>query len=249
MEAQKTSALSAHHEAPTASKVNKHAEKSSPQQVAFYDVDGTLIKTNVVHVYAYYAANHPSLFRRASGLASLIASIPAYLVTDYYSRKLFNEWFYKNYDGFSEDRLIVLGEEIFDKIIKPNLFPGAPDLIKRSKAQGIRQVLVTGALDVVTKPLAEYLGVDEYGANKLEIVDGYATGRLVGALLAGPNKSQWIRDYATTHNLNLDHCWAYADSFSDLPMLSMVGRPCAVNPDFKLRAAARDFDWPVLNLN
>ena len=40
----------------------------------------------------------------------------------------------------------------------------------------------------------------------------------------------------------------YADSFSDLPMLSMVGRPCAVNPDSKLRAAARDFDWPVLDL-
>jgi phosphoserine phosphatase len=70
----------------------------------------------------------------------------------------------------------------------------------------------------------------------------------VGALLAGPNKSQWIRDYAAQHALNLENCWAYADSFSDLPMLSMVGRPCAVNPDFKLRAAARDFDWPVLDL-
>ena len=90
------------------------------RQVAFYDVDGTLIKTNVVHVYAYYAANHPELVRRVSGLTKLIASIPAYLVTDYYSRKVFNEWFYKNYEGFSEDRLIVLGEEIFDaQIIGP----------------------------------------------------------------------------------------------------------------------------------
>jgi HAD superfamily hydrolase (TIGR01490 family) len=218
-------------------------------QVAFYDVDGTLIKTNVVHVYAYYAANHPELNRRLSSLTKLLASIPAYLVTDYYSRKVFNEWFYKNYKGFSEDRLIVVGEEIFDKIIKPNMFPGAVDLIKRSQDKGIKQVLVTGALDVVTKPLAEYLGVDDYGANRLEIVDGFATGRLVGKLLAGPNKSMWIRDYATRFGLNLDDCWAYADSFSDLPMLSMVGRPCAVNPDFKLRAAARDFNWPVLDLS
>lgn len=219
------------------------------EQVAFYDVDGTLIKTNVVHAYAYYIANHPSMKRRLVGLSKLLASIPAYLVTDYYSRKLFNEWFYKNYEGFSEDRLIVLGEEIFEKVIRPNLFPGARDLIQRSKSQGIRQVIVTGALDVITQPLAEYLGVDEFGANQLEIVDGYATGRMAGPLLAGPNKSQWIRAYATKHNLDLDHCWAYADSFSDLPMLSMVGRPCAVNPDYKLRAAARDFDWPVLDLS
>ncbi|MEL6178738.1 MAG: haloacid dehalogenase-like hydrolase, partial [Myxococcota bacterium] len=113
---------------------------------------------------------------------------------------------------------------------------------------GIRQVLVTGALDVVTAPLARFLGADDFGANRLEIVDGYATGRLVGDLLAGPNKSTWIRSYARQHNLDLDRCWAYADSFSDLPMLSMVGRPCAVNPDFKLRAAARDFAWPILDL-
>jgi HAD superfamily hydrolase (TIGR01490 family) len=230
-------------------RLDNGSEMSSEfSQVAFYDVDGTLIKTNVVHAYAYYIANHPSLKRRVVGLGKLLASIPAYLATDYYSRKLFNEWFYRNYAGFSEDRLIVLGEEIFEKVIRPNMFPGARDLIRRSKDQGIRQVLVTGALDVITRPLAEYLDVDDFGANQLEIVDGYATGRMIGALLAGPNKSQWLRDYATRYNLNLDDCWAYADSFSDLPMLSMVGRPCAVNPDYKLRAAARDFDWPVLDL-
>ncbi len=222
--------------------------ETSVQQVAFYDVDGTLVKTNVVHAYAYYVVNHPSLRRRMGGFAKLLASIPAYIATDYYSRKVFNEWFYRNYEGFSEDRLVVVGEEIVEKVIKPNVFPGAIDLIKRSKDQGIRQVLITGALDYVTAPLAEYLGVDEFAANRLEIVNGEATGRMVGQLLAGPNKSQWIRDYAGRHQLNLDDCWAYADSFSDLPMLSMVGRPCAVNPDFKLRAAARDFNWPVLDL-
>lgn len=220
----------------------------SYSQVAFYDVDGTLVKTNVVHAYAYYIAHHPSLKRRALGLGKLLASLPAYGVMDAYSRKYFNEYFYTNYEGFSDDRLVILGQEIFDKILKPNLYPGARDLVQRSKALGIRQVLVTGALDVITAPLAEYLGADEFGANRLEMIDGYATGRTVPPLLAGPSKSQWMRAYATRHRINLDHCWAYADSFSDLPMLSMVGRPCAVNPDSKLRAAARDFDWPVLDL-
>lgn len=220
----------------------------SDQEVAFYDVDGTLVTTNVVHTFAYYILNHHSLSRRVLGFAKMLASIPAFVATDYYSRKVFNEWFYKNYEGFTEDRLIVVGEEIFDKVIKPAMYPGTVDLIRRSKEQGIKQVLVTGALDVVTEPLADYLGVDDFGANHLEIVDGVATGRLVAPLLAGPNKSTWIRAYALKHNLDLAKCWAYADSISDLPMLSMVGRPCAVNADFKLRAAARDFDWPVLDL-
>ncbi len=236
--------------APQGSETPKssQASQNNGMQVAFYDVDGTLIKTNVVHAYAYYIAFHSSFKRRVSGLSKLIASIPAYMATDYYSRKLFNEWFYKNYRDFSEDRLVVIGEEIFEKVLRPNLYPGARDLVRRSKDLGIRQVLVTGALDVITRPLAEYLEVDDFGANQLEIVDGFATGRLVGPLLAGPNKSQWIRSYATRYGLDLDNCWGYADSFSDLPMLSMVGRPCAVNPDRKLRAAAQDFEWPVLDL-
>lgn len=248
METVKAPAPETPEHAERASAPERNTRATTPQPVAFYDVDGTLIKTNVVHAYAYYIANHPSLKRRLTGVVKLLASIPAYMATDYYSRKLFNEWFYTNYAGFSEDRLIIIGEEIFEKVIKPNLFPGAVDLVKRSKAQGIRQVLVTGALDVVTAPLAEYLGADDFGANQLEIVDRVATGRMVGPLLAGPNKSVWIRNYAQQHGLDLDQCWAYADSFSDLPMLSMVGRPCAVNPDFKLRAAARDFDWPILDL-
>jgi HAD superfamily hydrolase (TIGR01490 family) len=222
--------------------------RPAAQQCAFYDVDGTLVSVNIVHTYAYYVANHPSLRRRVVGFAKMLASIPAYMATDFYSRKLFNEWFYQNYEGFTEDRLWVIGEEIFAKVIKPALYPGAVDLIKRSKAQGIRQVLVTGSLDFVTKPLADFLGADDYGANKLEIVDGKATGRLQGTLLAGVNKSAWVRQYAREHGFDLQDCWAYADSASDLPLLSIVGRPCAVNPDLQLRAAARDYQWPVLDL-
>ena len=235
------------HPLPTTAATPAHAPDPAGS-AAFYDVDGTLVSVNIVHTYAYYVANHPSLRRRAFGFATMLASIPAYLAADFYSRKFFNEWFYKNYAGFTEDRLWVIGEEIFENVIKPSLFPGAVDLIRRSRAAGVRQVLVTGSLDFVTRPLARYLGADDYGANRLEIVNGVATGRLVGTLLAGAHKSAWVRQYAKEHGLDLQQCWAYADSASDLPMLSIVGRPCAVNPDLQLRAAARDYQWPVLDL-
>lgn len=216
---------------------------------AFYDVDGTLIKTNVVHAYAYYAVNAQKITDRVKRSAGLLASLPLYWLADKYDRKLFNDAFYMNYKGFSEDRLVVIGEEAFEKVIKPNIFEGARDLIARSKDRGLDQVLVTGAIDHVTKPLAEYLGVDDWVANKLEMKDSVATGRLIQPMIAGANKARWVRKYAEDRGYPLDDCWAYADSGSDLPMLSVVGRPCAINPDFRLRTTAKAYQWPVLELN
>jgi phosphoserine phosphatase len=57
-----------------------------------------------------------------------------------------------------------------------------------------------------------------------------------------------MRDYAAQHGLDLAHCWAYSDSYSDYAMLAVVGHPTAVNPDFRLRALARSYDWPIVDL-
>lgn len=222
---------------------------TDPRTAAFYDVDGTLIKTNVVHAYAYYALNSPSILRRVSSVTSLVAGLPMYWLADKFDRRTFNEAFYKNYEGFSEDRLVVLGEEVFEKVIRPNIFDGARSLLDRSRDQGHDQILVTGALEVITRPLAEYLGVDDYVTNRLEFKDNEATGRLRKPMMAGANKAQWIRRYAEEHGYDLDGCFAYADSSSDVPMLSVVGNPCAVNPDFSLKTTARSYEWPVLTFD
>jgi HAD superfamily hydrolase (TIGR01490 family) len=135
---------------------------------------------------------------------------------------------------------------MFDVMVRPRLFPTMLDLIKRSKDEGYRQVIVTGALDTMVRPLAAFLGIDDWVANRLEIADGKATGRLVPPVLAGPAKALWVRQYMKDHGLDPDLCRAYADSSSDIPMLSAVGRPCAVNPDTQLKTAAHAHDWPVL---
>jgi HAD superfamily hydrolase (TIGR01490 family) len=214
---------------------------------AFYDVDGTLIKTNVVHAYAYYAINSPSILERLSSVATLAAGLPLYWLADKFDRRTFNEAFYSNYEGFSEDRLVVLGEEVFEKVIRPNIYDGARSLIDRSRERGMDQILVTGALDFITRPLADFLGVDEYRCNRLEFKGNEATGNLRKPMMAGANKAQWIRQYAEEHDYDLDRCFAYADSASDVPMLSVVGNPCAVNPDFSLSTTANSYEWPVLN--
>jgi len=216
---------------------------------AFYDVDGTLIRINIVHAFAFYAARQASLVDSAKRTVKTAASLPLFWAADKLSRKWFNEIFYRSYQGASEDRLLVLSEELFEDVIKPNIYPRAPELIAESRRAGVRQVLVSGALDFTMRPLARYLGVDDLIANQLEFVDHYATGKLRKPFVAGATKADIMREYARTHGVDLAESWAYSDSFSDFPMLAVVGRPTAVNPDFRLRSIARSYDWPVLDLD
>lgn len=215
---------------------------------AFYDLDGTLVRTNLVHAFLYAAKNQQGVFKSILKTAATLASVPLFLGADMYSRRLFNDVFFVRYKGESEDRLRYLSDELFENAIRPAIFPGAYELIQKSKQLGLRQVLVTGAIDFTVRPLAKHLGIDDYVTNRLEFVDGLATGRLLPPVMAAATKASWMRIYAEKENLNLSDCYAYSDSMSDLPMLSVVGHPTAVNPDFRLRGTARQHDWPILDL-
>ena len=149
---------------------------------------------------------------------------------DKLSRKWFNEIFYRSYEGASEDRLVVLAEELFEDVIKPNIYPRAKELIDECRRAGVRQVLVSGALDFTMRPLARYLGVDDLIANQLEFVDHYATGKLEKPFVAGATKADIMRDYAKQHGIDLAESWAYTDSFSRLPDARRRRPPDRVQP-------------------
>jgi HAD superfamily hydrolase (TIGR01490 family) len=215
---------------------------------AFYDLEGTLVSTNLVHTLGFYSKNQPSLLSSLRKSASTLLSLPLFAVTDQYSRKVFNDLFFKRYKGESEDRLRFFAGELFEDVLKPAVFPGTFELIEKSRSLGLRQVVVTGALDFTVKPLMAYLGIEDHVANRLEFVNGVATGRLLPPVLAAATKASWIRTFAEREGLSLSDSYAYSDSMSDLPMLSVVGHPAAVNPDMRLRQTALHHDWPILNL-
>ncbi len=215
---------------------------------AFYDLDGTLVSTNLVNVFAFYARNNQGILRSIGKTAATVAGLPVFLATDLYSRNVFNVLFYKWYRGEAEDRLRYLAEELFEDVVKPSIYPGTLELLDKSRSMGLRQVVVTGALDITIQPLLCYLGITEYAANRLEFNDGSATGRLVPPVMASATKASWIRSYAERERIPLSDCYSYADSMSDLPMLAMVGHPTATNPDLRLKSTALRHDWPILNL-
>jgi HAD superfamily hydrolase (TIGR01490 family) len=215
-------------------------------KAAFFDVDGTLVRTNIVHSFAFYAMNQGSILGTAWQTARTVLSVPLFLATDRINRKTFNEFFYSYYKGQSEDRLLTLAEELFDDVLRPAIYDGTARLLEGVRRSGCRIVLVTGALDFTVRRLAEHLGADDLIANRMRFVNGVATGRVIPPIIEGAHKAQAIRDYCVKHRLALEKSFAYSDSFSDYPMLAVVGHPAAVNPDPRLAGVARAYEWPIL---
>ena len=141
--------------------------------------------------------------------------------------------------GHTVKELEELGEEIFDEAMAHRIWPGTRALAQLHLDQGQRVWLVTAAPIEIASIIARRLGLTGALGTVSEHIDGVYTGKLVGDLLHGPAKGEAVKALAAREGLDLARCSAYSDSYNDLPMLSLVGDPCAINPDAKLRAKAK----------
>lgn len=147
--------------------------------------------------------------------------------------------------GRRVDELVDLGERIFDEEMSDKLIPGTLALAQGHLDAGQRVWLVTATPVELATIIATHLGLTGALGTVAEVTDGVYTGRLVGAPLHGLAKAEAVRAIAEREGLDLARCSAYSDSANDIPMLSLVGHPVAVNPDSLLRAHARANDWPI----
>jgi HAD superfamily hydrolase (TIGR01490 family) len=147
--------------------------------------------------------------------------------------------------GHTVQELEELGEEIFDEAMAHRIWPGTRALAQLHLDRGERVWLVTAAPIEIARIIARRLGLTGALGTVAEHEDGVYTGRLVGDMLHGPAKAEAIKAIAAREGLDLARCSAYSDSSNDLPMLSLVGHPCAVNPDAALRHHARAHGWEV----
>ena len=216
---------------------------------SYFDVDGTLVRTSLLHPTLYYMLHQRSPMRSLQKLARAVVKSPQLVWAELQDRRMFNEALFTSFEGISRDRLLILADDAFESVLKKAIYPHARDLVSRSRDEGHDVVLVSGALDFLMTRLADHLGATHVIANRLEIKDNYATGRLLRPVVAGPEKARLIREHARDHGHDLNDCFAYSDSYSDVPMLSVVGYPAAVNPDSRLHRLARTYGWPVLTLD
>ena len=138
-----------------------------------------------------------------------------------------------------------LGEEIYDELMAERIWSGTRALAQQHLDAGQQVWLVTAAPIELARLMARRLGLTGGLGTVAESVDGVYTGRLVGEPLHGPAKAEAIRALAEREGLDLARCSAYSDSANDLPMLSTVGHPTAVNPDTDLRRIAKERGWPI----
>jgi HAD superfamily hydrolase (TIGR01490 family) len=219
---------------------------STPTPLAFYDFDGTLVASNVVRRYAFFARHHPSKLKAVLKCSKLAASVPLLVGLDFYSRRLFNEYFYREYRGMRREWLLGLGDRLFREEIQPSIYAGSKDLVEADRSQGFRPVLVTGELDFALVGVSRYFGFDAVISNALVYEKGAATGEVAAPLIAGDQKVKAIQRFCRQRGVEPAQCKAYSDSFSDAPMLESVGHPVAVNPDRRLRRVAQRRGWPIV---
>ncbi len=146
------------------------------------------------------------------------------------------------------DWLRELAQPLFDKAIRPTIYPGARALIEEDRREGFHLVLVSGGLDFALEPVIRYFGFDQAICNRLIFEDNVATGEIARPLIAEREKAAAIGMLCVASRAETAESKAYSDSFSDVPMLKAIGRPAAVNPDRRLKRTAEQHGWPVLDL-
>ena len=134
---------------------HREALPSNPapfRATAWFDVDGTLVGTNLLHPMVHLLAKQATPLQSAKRIGRALLAAPMLAAAELRDRRRFNELLFSHYAGMSEDRLVVLADETFDKVVAPRIFPGTRDLIGQCRRADLRVVLVTGALDITVAP-------------------------------------------------------------------------------------------------
>ena len=216
---------------------------SPDRQLAAFDLENTLIASNVVASYSFLATRRMSIEDRVRFTAKMLAEGPSLLKLDRRDRTDFLRMFYRRYDGAPIEQIEQDSAEMFSRLIIAKSFPEAIRRVRAHRAAGHRTVLITGALDFVVKPLIPLF--DDIIAAEMSVTDGMYDGELRNVPPTGETRAQVLMDYAGANGFDLRESVAYADSTSDLPMLEAVGFPVAVNPETRLATIARKRGWLV----
>ncbi len=212
---------------------------------AFFDLDRTLIKRSSVLALA-------GTFRRRGLISRLDLVKSAFWQVLFVLRGASAERVrsaaedgMKMLEGFSVSELQHLVGDAMETVLRPLVYEEPLRLVERHRERGERVYIVSATLQEIVQHIADDLGFDGAIGSTCEIVDGTYTGRSLRAA-HGVGKAVALRELAAAEGLDLEHCTAYSDSYSDVPFLEAVGHPVAANPDRKLRRIADERGWPVV---
>ncbi len=213
------------------------------RHLAAFDLENTIIASNVVFSYAWLATRNLTPKDRMRFTVKTLTEAPGLLALDQRDRTDFLRHFYRRYEGASVAEMDRLGAELLADHILTKAFPAALRRVREHRRLGHRTVLITGALNIVVEPLGPLF--DDVICAEMSQRDGRYTGELLSVPPTGEVRAQALRDYAEANGFDLAESVAYADSSSDLPLLDAVGFPVAVNPETRLASMAIKRGWLI----
>lgn len=215
-------------------------------RIAFFDVDNTITRGSTLYFLGKGMYNRGFFTKRDIG-AWVLANI-RFRMTGTEKSEVISRFQKAATDfigGHDVKEIRIIGEQIYSEFVSPSIWQGTIELAKEHLSSGDEVWLVTASPEDFANLIAERLGFTGAIGTKAEINDGKYTGNLNGKLLHGKEKAIAISELTKARGINLKDCFAYSDSHNDLPLLSAVGHPRAINPDAKLRIIAFAQSWPV----
>lgn len=216
---------------------------SPKRQLAVFDLENTLIASNVVASYAWLATRHLNTAERIGFTINTLREAPALMALDRQDRSDFLRYFYRRFEGAPVEQMARDSAEMLGDLLLTKSFPAGIRRVREHRALGHKTILITGALDFVVEPLRPLF--DHMITATLTATGDTYDGHLREVPPTGEARYQSLVDFAQTHDLELSQAVAYADSSSDLPMLEAVGFPVAINAETKLAAIARRRGWLI----
>lgn len=222
---------------------------SSPRTAAFFDLDKTVIAKSSALTFSksFY---HGGLINRRAVLRTAYTQF-VFLAggADHDQMERMRKYLSALCKGWNVEQVREIVAETLHDLIDPIIYDEAASLIEEHHTAGRDVVIVSSSGAEVVEPIGELLGADRVVATRMVVGDdGCFTGE-VEYYAYGPTKAEAVKELAASEGYDLERCYAYSDSVTDVPMLEAVGHPYAVNPDRTLRREASSRGWPVLVFN
>ena len=211
--------------------------------LAVFDLEGTFLKSNLVEQYLWLRLGGGSKLAAPGVVGSLLVSLPRYLRAERHDRGDFIRTFLRRYEGVRTSTITKRVAGPYSRRLRSRILPEALAQVQAHRAAGHRTVLVTGTIDLMAAPLAEYF--DEIVAGRMHERNGKLTGYLATPPLVDEARASWLRQYALEHGANLSQSYGYGDSHADVPWLQLLGHANAVNPDIELYRQAQAKRWTI----
>ena len=148
----------------------------------------------------------------------------------------------------TREELDALHTEFMQHIIQPMIKPKSMELVEKHRQQVDTPIIITATNSFITRPIAQYFGIENLIATEPKVVNGRYTTEVDGTPCFQEGKVTRLKEWLTKNGQNMTGSYFYSDSFNDLPLLEIVDTPIVVDPDDKLRQIAIDRKWDIISL-